>query len=64
MKMKEKLKAKLKNERGDFSIKGIALTVAAIVIIGFAIAAINTNLSGWITTVWDLFMGQIEDLIS
>jgi riboflavin synthase alpha subunit len=64
MKMKEKLKAKLKSERGDVSIKGIALTVAAIVLIGFAISIINGNLSGWISQVWQLFMDQIESLIS
>ena len=47
-------------ERGDFGVKQIALTVAAIVIIGAAIVIVQGNLGAWISDIWDLFMKQIE----
>ncbi|MEK4043792.1 hypothetical protein NSU18_09010 [Paenibacillus sp. FSL H8-0048] len=47
-------------ERGDIGVKQIALTVAAIVIIGAAIVIVQGNLKTWITDIWDLFMKQIE----
>ncbi|WP_238655344.1 hypothetical protein [Paenibacillus piscarius] len=47
-------------ERGDIGVKQIALTVAAIVIIGAAIAIVNRNLGDWISDVWDMFMEQIK----
>jgi len=53
-----------KEERGDISIKGIAITVAIIVVIGLALTFIQGNLGTWITEIWELFMTQIEGLIS
>ncbi|ETT30099.1 MULTISPECIES: hypothetical protein [unclassified Paenibacillus] len=47
-------------ERGDIGVKQIALTVAAIVIIGAAIVIVQGNLGAWISDIWDLFMKQIE----
>ncbi|MEK3903596.1 hypothetical protein [Paenibacillus sp. FSL R7-0179] len=47
-------------ERGDIGVKQIALTVAAIVIIGAAIVIVQGNLGAWIGDIWDLFMKQIE----
>ncbi|MEK4854755.1 hypothetical protein NST04_33305 [Paenibacillus sp. FSL H7-0756] len=47
-------------ERGDIGVKQIALTVAAIVIIGAAIVIVQDNLGTWIGDIWKLFMNQIE----
>lgn len=50
-------------ESGDFGIKGIAITVAVIVVIGAVVAIINQNLNTWVTDVWDMFIKKIDDLI-
>ena len=47
-------------ERGDIGVKQIALTVAAIVIIGLVIGIVRTNLGTWVTDIWDMFMEQIK----
>ncbi|MEK3794626.1 hypothetical protein MKX42_23055 [Paenibacillus sp. FSL R7-0204] len=47
-------------ERGDIGVKQIAITVAAIVIIGAAIVIVQDNLGTWIGDIWKLFMNQIE----
>jgi hypothetical protein len=62
--MKSKIKMLLKDERGEFGIKQIALTVAVIVVIGFAITAIQGLLPGWITQIWTMFIDQIKKLMS
>lgn len=58
------LKAKtidfLKSERGDISVKGIAIMVATIVIIGAGMAIIKGNLSTWIDYLWGLATESIE----
>ena len=53
-----------KDESGDFGIKQIAMTVAVIVVIGFAITIIQTNMGSWISELWTLFMDQIKDLMA
>jgi hypothetical protein len=53
-----------KEESGDFGIKQIAATVAVIVIIGFIVTAIQTNIGTWVNQVWTLFMDQIRDSFS
>lgn len=62
--------AKLKNrefwkdESGEFGVKGIAITVAVIVIIGAAVSFIKGSaLEGWIGDIWDKFMDLIDNLI-
>lgn len=62
--MKNKIKTLINNERGDFGIKQIAVTVAVIVIIGFAVTAIRGLLPNWITQIWDMFIDQIKGLMS
>lgn len=47
-------------ERGDIGVKQIALTVAAIVIIGAVIVIVQDNLGTWISDIWNLFMEQIK----
>ena len=53
----------VKEERGDFSVKGIAITVAVIVIIGVAVGLISGFASGWISQIWDMLIGFIEDTL-
>lgn len=62
--MKSTITAFLKDERGDFGIKQIAITVAVIVIIGFIITGIQGLMPGWITQIWNMFVDQIKDLMS
>lgn len=51
------------DQRGSFGVKEIAITVAVIVVLGFAVTIIDSNMSGWITDIWDLFLEKIEDVI-
>lgn len=62
--MKSKIKAFFKEEKGDFGIKYIAITVAVIVLIGVAMTFIKGILPNWIEDVWDMFIDQINDLMS
>ncbi|MDQ2085696.1 hypothetical protein RBH29_04510 [Herbivorax sp. ANBcel31] len=64
MKTKKIIRNLLKDQSGEFGVKQIAITVAVIVIIGFIIVIVQNNLDGWIGEIWDLFMEQIENLIS
>lgn len=50
------------DERGEIGVKQIAATVAVIVVIGMVISAINSNLSTWISDLWDYFMKLINEL--
>jgi len=46
----------VKDERGEFSVKGLALTIGAIVVIGFIVmwlASDSGPLQGWITSGWE-----------
>ena len=51
-----------KEERGDFGVKGIAITIAVIVLIGAIITIIQANLDGWIAEIWTMFIDQIKKL--
>lgn len=62
--MKSKIKAFLKEEKGDFGVKYIAMTVAVIVLIGVAITVIGDNLGTWIPNIWDMFIEKIKTLMS
>ncbi|TYQ16049.1 UNVERIFIED_CONTAM: hypothetical protein Cloal_2551 [Acetivibrio alkalicellulosi] len=62
--MKNRIKALLKDQSGEFGVKSIAMTVAVIVIIGFIIVVVQGNIDGWVGQIWDLFIGLITDLFS
>lgn len=62
--MKGKFKKLLGNQRGEFGIKQIAVTVAVIVIIGLIVSQVRNFLPGWITQIWDMFIEQIKGLMS
>ncbi len=64
MQIKNTIEKFLKDERGSFGVKEIAITVAVIVVIGFAITGIQSNMPSWITQIWNLFIQQIQGLIS
>ncbi|WP_199613907.1 hypothetical protein [Paenibacillus alkalitolerans] len=53
-----------KDNSGDFGIRQIAATVAVIVIIGFIVTAIQTNIGSWVNEVWRLFIDQIENTLT
>lgn len=63
--MKRRKGIVLSNERGEFGIKQIAITVGVIVVIGFIVNIItNSFLSDWIEQVWEMFIDQIEGIMS
>ena len=63
--IKQILDMLVNDERGDFSVKSLAVTVAAIVVIGFVIMEFTTG--GWlmevVQQVWDGVWGWISDLM-
>lgn len=62
-KLVNKIKNFAKSERGDFGVKEIAIMVAIIVIVGFAITIIQGNLGGWIDEIWNMAIDAISDFI-
>ncbi|MDR2711602.1 MAG: hypothetical protein LBB91_00625 [Clostridiales bacterium] len=63
--VKRKVQLFFNDQRGDVSVKGIAITVGAIVIIGFIalwLASDSGPLQGWITTGGDEVWSWIKDL--
>ncbi|UQZ35410.1 hypothetical protein C2I18_18920 [Paenibacillus sp. PK3_47] len=60
-----RLRRMLADERGAVGVKEIAITVAAIVIIGAVVSLVTGSLLGdWIDEIWTLFMNQIEKMTS
>jgi len=59
----KKFKSFMKEEKGDFGVKGIAVTVAVIVVIGAVVAAVTTFANDWVTQIWNMFIGFIEDTL-
>jgi large-conductance mechanosensitive channel len=53
----------IKEEKGDFSVKGIAITVAVIVIIGVAVGLIRGFASDWITQIWNMLIDFIDETL-
>lgn len=62
MKVKLGFYRTMNEERGDIGIKQIAITVGIIVIIGLAVAAISGLLPDMVQTVFDYFMGRLDDI--
>ena len=63
-----KARAFADEERGSISVQGIAITVGAIIVIGFITILLTTTgsspISGWITQVWTALWGKVSDLIT
>ncbi|MCL2633126.1 MAG: hypothetical protein FWD34_01280 [Oscillospiraceae bacterium] len=52
---------RLLEKRGEFSVKGLAIMVGTIVVIGAVVTiVVNGLLEGWIVQVWDTIWGWIE----
>lgn len=66
--MLNRLKIKLtsrefwKEERGDVSIRGIAITVGIIIVVGFAITFLRTNTGNFIQDTWDMLLEKIKGI--
>ncbi|MCL2146649.1 MAG: hypothetical protein FWH52_02465 [Synergistaceae bacterium] len=60
--MNGKVKRFMNDEQGDFSVKGLAITVGAIVVIGAVVTWLsNGQITVWISDVWDSVWGWIQD---
>ncbi|MGF7046947.1 Flp pilus assembly pilin Flp [Paenibacillus sp. DS2015] len=53
-----------KDESGDVSIKGIAITVAILVIVGLALVFVKDKLDIWLELIWNKFMTMIDGMIT
>lgn len=51
------------DERGEFGIKQLAITVAAIVIIGFVITFMQGNMDTILQEVWDWLFDTIQGMV-
>lgn len=52
----------MKEERGDFGVKQIAMVVAVIIVIGFVIAALKTIMPDVVDDVWEFLFNQIKGI--
>lgn len=54
----------LKDERGDFGVKQLAITVAVIVVVGIILSILQGGmLNDMVNTVWDFLWEQIQNLM-
>ena len=52
------------DERGDFSIKGLAVTVGVIVVVGAVVVWLTGGqMTGWIEDIWDSLGGWLDTTI-
>ncbi|HHV29104.1 hypothetical protein [Acetivibrio mesophilus] len=62
--MKKSIKRFLKDERGEFGVKQIAITVAVIVVVGLILTILQGGLlEGIVNQVWDFLWEQIQNLM-
>ena len=58
------IRAFIDDERGDFSIKGLAITVGAIVVIGAVVMWLSAGqMTSWIGDVWTALGGWLDESI-
>lgn len=63
--LKEKTKRFIKDERGEFGLKQIAITLGVIILVGFVVTTLKDGLlAGWIEDTWDYLFEQIQNLTS
>jgi len=52
------------DERGEFSVKGLAITVGSIVVIGAVVVWLSGGqMTNWIEDVWDALGGWLDTTI-
>ncbi|GAE86928.1 hypothetical protein [Acetivibrio straminisolvens] len=62
--LKNSIKKFVKDERGEFGVKQIAITVAVIVVIGLILSILrNGLLNEMVNTVWEFLWEQIQKLM-
>lgn len=64
LKVVTEVKYMLEEEKGEFGIKQLAITVGVIVIVGFVITLLQGGLlAGWINQVWTFLFETIQDMV-
>lgn len=64
LKVVTEVKYMLEEEKGEFGIKQLAITVGVIVIVGFVISILQGGLlEGWIGEVWTFLFDTIQDMV-
>jgi len=51
-----------KEEKGEISIKGIAITIGVIILVGFAITTIQGKMGVWLDDIWGIIKTQLEKI--
>jgi hypothetical protein len=51
-----------KEEKGEISIKGIAITIGIIILVGFAIATIQGKMGNWLDDIWGIIKTKLEGI--
>lgn len=49
-------------EKGEISIKGLAITIGIIILVGFAIAAIQGKMGNWLDDIWGIIKTKLEGI--
>ena len=60
----QRIKRFMLDERGDFSIKGLAITVGVIVVVGAVVVWLSGGqMTNWIEDIWDSLGGWLDTTI-
>jgi len=60
----QRIKGFILDERGDFSIKGLAVTVGVIVVVGAVVVWLTGGqMTNWIEDIWDSLGGWLDTTI-
>jgi len=51
-----------KEEKGEVSIKGIAITIGIIILVGVSISIIGGKLPNWIDDIWGILKTKLESI--
>ncbi len=64
MKITTEIKSMVEQEKGEFGIKQLAITVGIIIIVGFVIGLLQGGLlEGWIGEVWTFLFDTIQNMV-
>ncbi|WP_314586791.1 hypothetical protein [Paenibacillus terrigena] len=51
-----------KEEKGEISIKGIAITIGIIILVGMSITIIQGKMGNWLDDIWGIIKTQLEGI--
>ncbi|MGZ9584920.1 hypothetical protein [Paenibacillus marinisediminis] len=51
-----------KEEKGEISIKGIAITIGIIILVGLSITLIQGKMGQWLDDIWEIIKTNLEGI--